>query len=472
MTLPTGCQGRRRGRALARFAASASLAGAAALAGCLYDAVNVYAPPPGAGALVDRGLVMEVEAPPDGLKPDGVGGGALNSAGFREFLRLCDNMRVIYVPAGSVTIGDDGAGEAERPAHERFVGGFFIDRYEVSNEQYAAFLAALETAPDPALYDHPEQPPRADHRPDSWTAGADPAADPDQRRRPVTGLDWYDAFAYARWACGRTDRACLPTEFEWETAARGHAGARFPWGDFPPDRSRANFDDDTLPQNNALQAVGEARAGASPFGLEDLLGNVAEFTATPFRRDHRFGPDVAFPHDMTLRGGGFRDVAADLRPTRRTPVHRETRADDIGFRCVFRHHRVPEDETPRAAEVLAAARAPTIRTQPPKASRGWAPRAEETPDSTPPAPAAEVGPSPWAARETGAGPAEPPAPMSAAEARRLRDRLDAWLAWIAAEERRRDDAANRPATPEEGVPAPAAQPQAPASGAGPPTMEP
>jgi len=152
-----------------------------------------------------------------------------------------------------------------RPPREVVVPSFDMDIHEVSNAEYRAFLSAVGSGPDPR-YDHPAQPAtKPGHVPHGETWGQDGYNRDDQ---PVVNVDWFDAYAYARWAGKR-----LPTAEEWEFSARGSAGRWYPWG---------NTFDPTVcvtSQHPATEPVGRAEfaAGASPEGVHHLVGNVAEW---------------------------------------------------------------------------------------------------------------------------------------------------------------------------------------------------
>jgi formylglycine-generating enzyme required for sulfatase activity len=148
------------------------------------------------------------------------------------------------------------------------LASYFIDKTEVTNAQYRKFLAAVKARGDAACR-HPSQPAeKKDHTPDSET-WKDPTFNQDTQ--PVVAIDWYDAYAYAEWANKR-----LPTEDEWQLAARGKEAFAYPWGNsYEP--GRANIDQD---QARAPAPVGRFAGDRSPFGLLDMAGNVSEWTAT------------------------------------------------------------------------------------------------------------------------------------------------------------------------------------------------
>lgn len=159
--------------------------------------------------------------------------------------------QMTYVPGGEFFMGSNNGDEFERPQYKVQVRSFFIDLYEVTREQYAEFIKATGYSPPPG-----------------WQNNQYP---PGTARWPVTGVNWDDANAYGRWTGKR-----LPTEEEWEFAARGTDGRRYPWGnEWKP--NAANGDQDS---RGRLANVGERRDGASPFGLLDMVGNAWEWTAS------------------------------------------------------------------------------------------------------------------------------------------------------------------------------------------------
>jgi formylglycine-generating enzyme required for sulfatase activity len=177
------------------------------------------------------------------------------------FLSSCQQSppRMVWIPAGEFVMGTDQKDEQQRsedlgiikpwfedehPAHRVFVQGFYMDRLEVTNGDYAAYLKATQAPPPPSF------PP-----------------DVDSADLPVTDIDWFQADTYCRWAGKR-----LPAEAEWEKAARGPDGRIFPWGDeYSVDK--ANI------LGKALAPVGSYPQGRSPYGIDDLLGNVWEWTS-------------------------------------------------------------------------------------------------------------------------------------------------------------------------------------------------
>lgn len=166
---------------------------------------------------------------------------------------------MVLIPAGEFLYGEENV-PLDLPA-------FYIDRYEVSQAEYAAFLRYVRTTADHEHCD-PREPPQKDHTPLDW--GRPDLSDPSY---PVVGLDYWDVLAYAGWVGKR-----LPTEQEWEKAARGTDGREYPWGDTWDER-RCNWG--PSPGNpRTLLPVDSMPDGQSPFGCFHMLGNAAEWTAS------------------------------------------------------------------------------------------------------------------------------------------------------------------------------------------------
>ena len=221
-----------------------------------------------------------------------------------------DGAPAILVPAGNFTMGDD----EESPRREVYLDAFYIDRYEVTTGRYARFLAATGSA----------------RPPDGWEA-LDLNRDDDL---PVVGVDWNDAAAYCQWAGRR-----LPTESEWEKAARGSDGRRYPWGDASPTLDLANYQNASPDAyDGGLAKVGRHPAGLSPYGVHDLAGNASEWVSDWYSDSFPVG-DVRNPKgpeagtERVIRGSGRFDPAERLVATKRYHGTPDLRAEDIGFRC-------------------------------------------------------------------------------------------------------------------------------------------
>ncbi len=220
---------------------------------------------------------------------------------------------MVLVPAGPFTMGTDQGAPYEAPAHRVELPAFFIDRTEVTVAQYARFVEATG---------HPAPP--------DWPGGK---ADPKRLQYPVVNVSWYDANAYARWAGKR-----LPTEKEWEKAARGADGRPLPWGaEWDEERANVEGKDGDRP----LQPVGSYSAGASPCGALDLVGNAWEWTSDWFEAyPGNPVPSVHFGRKYrVVRGLGSINFYNSPPLTQQNAAARARvqpfgRYDSLGFRCV------------------------------------------------------------------------------------------------------------------------------------------
>lgn len=221
---------------------------------------------------------------------------------------------MVYVPGGTFLMGRDDGDEYERPAHSVTVKPFYIDENEVTCEQYAEFVRATG------------QPP-----PTTWAGGS---YSPGHARKPVTGVSWVDANAYALWAGKR-----LPTEEEWEFAARGQDGRRYPWGFewrgdiVNAESDRRNFDD-----------VGARPENASPFGVKDMAGNAWEWTASAVTA-YPGGTLPTQPRGVQkiLRGGSWQSNREQATATYRYgwPAQGGSDYNNAGFRCAVSAEQPP-----------------------------------------------------------------------------------------------------------------------------------
>jgi len=233
----------------------------------------------------------------------------------------------VAIPAGPFTMGRDDGPEDERPAHRVELAAYAIDRLPVTNADYAAFLnaAGTATARGERLYDTDDPDARIHRRDGRWSA------DPGYERHPVIEVPWVGAREYCAWRGQR-----LPTEAEWEKAARGTDGRRYPWGNAAPDATRARF---AAGWNQT--AVADAHpAGASPYGALDMAGNAWEWVSSayrpyPYRSDD--GREDATPGPVRgTRGGGHDSPADEITTTQRgRTLSRNPAAGhhNIGFRC-------------------------------------------------------------------------------------------------------------------------------------------
>jgi serine/threonine-protein kinase len=219
----------------------------------------------------------------------------------------------ITVPAGPFQQGSGRGEEDERPPRTSNLRAFTIDRTEVTRGDYARCVAARKCRPPPSV---------AGSAKSAGPEGTD--SDP---RLPVTQVSWSDAQSYCRFAGGR-----LPSEAEWEKAARGTDGREYPWGsELSCERANwGNFEGEgpCAGQNPGRPvAVGQYPSGASPYGVQDLGGNVWEWVGDKYEDDS--GRRV-------VRGGSCCSYFVGPRAANRNAWAPEHRDADLGFRCAGR----------------------------------------------------------------------------------------------------------------------------------------
>jgi formylglycine-generating enzyme required for sulfatase activity len=244
-----------------------------------------------------------------------------------------DGMILVFVPAGQFTMGSatDDDGVFETPAHVVNVDAFWIDQTEVTNGEYAACVKAGACDPPystasfsrPSYYDNP-----------------------DFASYPVIQVDWNSAAAYCQWAGRR-----LPTEAEWEKAARGTDGRIYPWGDSwdVATAPRLNFSDASDPLSAAhadvndgygdTSPVGSYPNGASPYGALDMAGNVWEWVNDFYGANYYSQSPADNPQGpnggpgRVIRGGSLDGDMTRVRTAKRVWLPPASTGDDIGFRC-------------------------------------------------------------------------------------------------------------------------------------------
>jgi iron(II)-dependent oxidoreductase len=232
---------------------------------------------------------------------------------------------MVYIAGGEFTMGTDTGDEYERPAHKVAVAPFFVDTTEVTCEAYLKFILAT-----------------GHRRPSDWVNGTYPSG---ASRRPVTGIDWNDAIAYAGWA-----RKRLPTEEEWEFVARGATGAVYPWGN----DWQVNFANAGTSSAHQLLDVGSYPNGKTAAGVMDLIGNAWEWTSSDVRvypGGHLSSP--APRNVKIIRGGSWQETEKQATTTYRGFL-RLTGADDYsatGFRCVKDIEPAPRTEKTTGSQV-------------------------------------------------------------------------------------------------------------------------
>lgn len=214
---------------------------------------------------------------------------------------------MVFVPAGEFLMGSDTNDEDEKPQRRVYVDEYWIYQFPVIVEQYMRFCRETRRA----------LPPRPD-----WGWRAD---------HPVVNVTWHDATAYCAWA-----GATLPTEAEWEKAARGTDDREYPWGNkWDSERCQCGA--------KSTSPMTAHPSGISPFGVWDVSGNVWEWCSDWYAKDadrtasarNPVGPNTG--EYRVLRGGGWINISEDgFRCAYRGRLEPENRGDSYGFRCVRR----------------------------------------------------------------------------------------------------------------------------------------
>jgi formylglycine-generating enzyme required for sulfatase activity len=216
-----------------------------------------------------------------------------------------DGASMVLVPGGEFTMASGSA------THRVTLEAFYLDKLEVTVARYGKFLSVTKRK-----------------EPDNW--GNTYTYQPGQ---PITNVSWDDAFAYCQWAGKR-----LPSEAEWEKAARGTDGRLYPWGNDPPDPKLANYQVEGQ-SSTSLKTVGSYEDGKSPYGAHDMAGNAWEWVADWYDEDYyRHGPNQNPPgpasgDEKVIRGGSWDFKAPALLAVSRMSYPPSMKTGFIGFRC-------------------------------------------------------------------------------------------------------------------------------------------
>jgi len=223
---------------------------------------------------------------------------------------------MVLVPDGDFMMGSDKGDEDESPIHRVHLNAFYLDKFEVTNGRFAKFVDAIQSEPPWGFEDRKT-----------------PLVDAD---RPVRWVSWMDAMGYCLWAGKR-----LPTEAEWEKAARGTDGRVYPWGNDPPTLAHAVYG---LKEGGAetISVIGDRDRGMSPYGAHDMAGNLYEWVMDWYAEDFyvNFANSAAVnprgPAEGTAkvqRGGSYINSPYRLRSSFRTKGDPAEQDPHVGFRC-------------------------------------------------------------------------------------------------------------------------------------------
>jgi len=247
--------------------------------------------------------------------------------GLEKEVKGKDGAPMVLIPEGSfpmgVPHGDRDGGRDEYPRHDVFVNDFYIDKFELTNSRYLEFVKATN-------HRIPQNPKNATRNLWEGETITESLAD-----RPVVNVDWADAQAYCQWAGKR-----LPTEAEWEKAAKGTADRRFPWGNVEPTNKHLNFNQQWIGEKT-LMPVGSYELGKSPFGVYDMAGNVWEwvndwYDAKYYEKSpakNPMGPESGTKR--VLRGSGWQNETPTVRIFTRVDSDPTIRNESTGFRCAM-----------------------------------------------------------------------------------------------------------------------------------------
>ena len=225
-----------------------------------------------------------------------------------------DGREMIEIPEGPIKMGTKDGDYDEAPEHQVYLSTYYMDKYEVTQGEYERFVKATKRGkPFVPVFDD----------------------DPAKILKPelaAMGMSWLDAVAYCQWAGKR-----LPTEAEWEKAAKGEGNRKYPWGD-TLDSRHANLDGDE-DGYKYLAPPGKFEAGRSVYGLYDMSGNVAEWVADTYddkyysKSTYRNPKGQEEGQNRVIRGGSWRESPTGARVSKRFQAKMWRTDATIGFRC-------------------------------------------------------------------------------------------------------------------------------------------
>lgn len=239
-----------------------------------------------------------------------------------------DGMELVYIPAGKFDMGSESGNLNEAPVHTVSLDGYWLDRTEVTNEMFVRLLNAEGNKQEGGT---------------TWLDPTDPfvwvfekdgtwQTLPERENYPIVNVSWYGAKAYCAWA-GRD----LPTEAQWEYAAKGMDSHRFPWGNDAPDCNQARFSG----CGNTPVEAGSLLQGSNLWGVFDLAGNVAEWINDRYAGDYyQQSPQEDPPGPINgyyrvIRGGHWGSTYLALQNSHRDWAGADERINSVGFRCVL-----------------------------------------------------------------------------------------------------------------------------------------
>jgi formylglycine-generating enzyme required for sulfatase activity/regulator of sirC expression with transglutaminase-like and TPR domain len=241
---------------------------------------------------------------------------------------------MILIPSGLFLMGSDDNGSDERPKHKVFLDSYFIDQFETSAEKFANFL---NESPNPGLY-------YEDNKYGVLDFGKKFKPRKGYENFPINNVTWFGAKAFCQFSGKR-----LPTEAEWEKAARGIDGRKYPWGDTKPNATTARFNQQWDEKKlNAMVSVDSMSDGKSPFGLGQMAGNIKEWVDDWYDGEyyteykHKINPKGPFGGEFkVLKGGSWHDLASFLYSSFRNNSSPSMGLEDYGFRCAKSKEKEP-----------------------------------------------------------------------------------------------------------------------------------